>query len=76
MSFTQPGSASQNPTTKPSLEQPTIFNYINPATGQHVASLLPPEHPEMICLQAGLHVPQTRFGLLGEPPGYYPFVRH
>ena len=72
MSMNQAGSAPQKLTTKPSLEQPTIYNYVNPATGQHVASLLPPDHPEMICLQAGSHVQQTRFGLLGKSPGYYP----
>ncbi|KIM45500.1 hypothetical protein M413DRAFT_442162 [Hebeloma cylindrosporum] len=59
------GNVSQKMTAKPSVEQPTIYNYVNPVTGQHVASLLPPDHPEMVCLQAGSHVPQTRFGLLG-----------
>lgn len=72
MSVDQPGNASQKLTTKPSVEQPTIYNYVNPATGEHVVSLLPPDHPEMICLQAGLHVPQTRFGLLGKLRGCYP----
>ncbi|RDB16900.1 hypothetical protein Hypma_002420 [Hypsizygus marmoreus] len=45
--------------------QPMVHHYTDPATGQHVASLLPPNHPEMICLQAGAHVPQTKYGLLG-----------
>lgn len=39
---------------------------MNPATGERVASLLPPDHPEMVCLQAGGHVAQTRYGLLGQ----------
>ncbi|KAF8187510.1 hypothetical protein BJ912DRAFT_1143676 [Pholiota molesta] len=47
-----------------STPPPTIFHYINPATGERVVSLLPPNHPEMICLQQG-HVKETHFGLLG-----------
>ena len=43
-----------------------VYNYINAATGERIVSLLPPNHPEMICLQSGMHVPHTRFGLLGE----------
>lgn len=30
-----------------------------------ISTTLPPDHPEMICLQAGEHVRHTRFGLLG-----------
>ncbi|TFY65729.1 hypothetical protein EVG20_g5348 [Dentipellis fragilis] len=44
---------------------PMVYHYQNPITGDHVASLLPPDHPEMICLQEGAHVRQSRFGLLG-----------
>ncbi|KAJ6625878.1 hypothetical protein B0H10DRAFT_2001183 [Mycena sp. CBHHK59/15] len=44
---------------------PVVYHYQNPVTGEHVASLLPPNHPEMICLQVGEHVPQTNYGLLG-----------
>ncbi|KDR74975.1 hypothetical protein GALMADRAFT_518565 [Galerina marginata CBS 339.88] len=44
---------------------PTVYSYMNPRTGEHIASLLPPDHPEMICLQAGSHVPHTQYGLLG-----------
>ncbi|KAF4620860.1 hypothetical protein D9613_000184 [Agrocybe pediades] len=44
---------------------PQVYNYINPRTGEQVVSLLPPNHPEMICLQAGEHVPHTQYGLLG-----------
>jgi hypothetical protein len=49
----------------PSMSAPTLYNYVHPITQEHIASLLPPNHPEMICLQQG-HVPQTRYGLLGE----------
>jgi hypothetical protein len=60
---------SPNPshTTQPlSTTSPIIYNYIDPVSGERVVSLLPPDHPEMICLQSGSHVPLTRFGLLGE----------
>lgn len=43
----------------------TVFYYQDPRTGQRVASLLPPDHPQMVCLQAGEHVPETRYGFLG-----------
>lgn len=39
-------------------------HYVNPLTSEHIVSVLPPDAPEMICLQQG-HVKQTRFGLLG-----------
>ncbi|PFH53724.1 hypothetical protein AMATHDRAFT_54171 [Amanita thiersii Skay4041] len=42
-----------------------VYEYHNPRTGEHVTSLLPPDHPEMICLQQGTHVPRARFGILG-----------
>ncbi|KAH9969274.1 hypothetical protein BGW80DRAFT_638035 [Lactifluus volemus] len=44
---------------------PTVYYYEDPRTGQRVASLLPPDHPQMVCLQAGEHVPETRYGCLG-----------
>ncbi|KAF5325776.1 hypothetical protein D9611_000448 [Ephemerocybe angulata] len=44
---------------------PTVFYYNNPVTGERITSSLPPSHPEMICLQAGEHVPQTKYGILG-----------
>ncbi|KAF7361648.1 hypothetical protein MVEN_00508200 [Mycena venus] len=50
-----------------SSPNPVVYHYDNPITGEHVASLLPPNHPEMICLQAGEHVPYTNYGLLGSP---------
>jgi hypothetical protein len=49
----------------PSMPPTTVYHYTNPNTRQHVTSLLPPDHPEMICLQAGVHVPETKFGILG-----------
>ncbi|KAF8210555.1 hypothetical protein K438DRAFT_1665750 [Mycena galopus ATCC 62051] len=48
-----------------SSPNPVVYHYNNPITGEHVVSLLPPSHPEMICLQAGEHVPHTNYGLLG-----------
>jgi len=63
-----PESSSSTPshTTQPlSTPSPMVYNYINPVSGERVVSLLPPNHPEMICLQSGSHVPHTRFGLLG-----------
>ncbi|KAH7913462.1 hypothetical protein BJ138DRAFT_1124355 [Hygrophoropsis aurantiaca] len=49
----------------PIMHQPTVYHYMNPRTGDQLASLLPPDHPEMICLQQGGHVPQAKYGLLG-----------
>ncbi|KIJ68101.1 hypothetical protein HYDPIDRAFT_148404 [Hydnomerulius pinastri MD-312] len=49
----------------PTMHQPTIYHYQNPLTGDHLASLLPPDHPEMMCLQQGGHISQTKFGILG-----------
>ncbi|RDX55020.1 hypothetical protein OH76DRAFT_1397359 [Lentinus brumalis] len=53
----------------PSLQagQPAtvVYNYVNPLTGERVVSLLPPDHPQMLCLQQGGHVTTTKFGILG-----------
>ncbi|OJA13701.1 hypothetical protein AZE42_10414 [Rhizopogon vesiculosus] len=49
----------------PAMQQPTVYHYQNPMTGEHVASLLPPDHPEMVCLQQGGHINETKFGILG-----------
>lgn len=43
-----------------------VYHYVNPLTQEHVASLLPPDHPAMICLQSGEHVKHTKFGVLGQ----------
>lgn len=48
--------------------QATVFYYQDPRTGQRVASLLPPDHPQMVCLQAGEHVLESRYGFLGVLP--------
>ncbi|KAG1869735.1 hypothetical protein C8R48DRAFT_699578 [Suillus tomentosus] len=49
----------------PMVQQPIVYHYQNPLTGERIASLLPPDHPEMICLQQGAHVNETKFGILG-----------
>ncbi|KAG8680000.1 hypothetical protein FRC09_018567 [Ceratobasidium sp. 395] len=48
----------------PAMGTTPVYRYHNPTTGEVVTSLLPPDHPEMICLQQG-HVVQTRYGILG-----------
>lgn len=50
----------------PVMPQPRVYHYQNTATGEHLASLLPPDHPDMLCLQQGGHVPHTKFGILGK----------
>ena len=42
----------------------TVFNYVHPVTQQRITSLLPPDHPEMVCLQQG-HERSSTFGLVG-----------
>ncbi|KAI0704985.1 hypothetical protein C8T65DRAFT_577959, partial [Cerioporus squamosus] len=42
-----------------------VYNYVNPVTGERIVSLLPPDHPQMLCLQQGGHVTETKFGILG-----------
>ncbi|KAG1717832.1 hypothetical protein EDB19DRAFT_1921821 [Suillus lakei] len=49
----------------PMMQHPTVYHYQNPLTGEHIASLLPPGHPEMICLQHGGHVNETEFSIPG-----------
>ncbi|KAF7321716.1 hypothetical protein MKEN_00693000 [Mycena kentingensis (nom. inval.)] len=44
---------------------PVVFHYRNPRTGEEVHSLLPPDHPEIVCLQRGEHIPTSTFGFLG-----------
>jgi len=46
------------------FNSPNVYHYVNPSTSEHITSLLPPDHPEMICLQSG-HLTETKFGLLG-----------
>ncbi|KAG6917231.1 hypothetical protein DXG01_003345 [Tephrocybe rancida] len=40
---------------------PPVHHYVNSNTGEHVTSLLPPNDPEMICLQAGMHAYWLRY---------------
>jgi hypothetical protein len=47
------------------MQEPTVYHYQNPLTGERIASLLPPNHPEMICLQEGCHVNEAKYGILG-----------
>jgi len=42
----------------------TVYHYVHPVTQERVDTLLPPDHPEMQCLQYG-HIPKTRFGIAG-----------
>ncbi|KAL5507618.1 hypothetical protein ACEPAH_7074 [Sanghuangporus vaninii] len=42
-----------------------VYHYQHPVSGHVITTSLPPDHPEMICLQAGSHIRSTRFGLLG-----------
>ncbi|KAJ8588538.1 hypothetical protein M405DRAFT_934042 [Rhizopogon salebrosus TDB-379] len=49
----------------PMMQQPVVYHYQNPTTGEQLASLLPPDHPEMQCLQHGGHLNETKFGILG-----------
>ncbi|KAG7091010.1 hypothetical protein E1B28_010073 [Marasmius oreades] len=53
------------PNRIPNGLEPIVYHYTNPLTGDHVASLLPPDHPEMVCLQEGKHIPKSSFGILG-----------
>lgn len=55
----------------PMTQQPVVYHYQNPTTGEHLASLLPPDHPEMVCLQQGGHLNETKFGILGRDKWYY-----
>ncbi|EPQ57004.1 hypothetical protein GLOTRDRAFT_137448 [Gloeophyllum trabeum ATCC 11539] len=59
-------SSPYQPTSPPPFMPPTpVYHYVNPRTGEHIASLLPPDHPEMVCLQEGRHIAETRYGILG-----------
>ena len=56
-------------TTTPAYgtEPPRIYQYSNLLSDEQVASL-PPGHPQMACVQAGMHDLHTTFGLLGAFP--------
>lgn len=61
-SDTTPYAAVNIPTTQAGAV--TVYHYVHPVTQHRIDSLLPPDHPEMQCLQFG-HVPRTRFGVAG-----------
>jgi hypothetical protein len=42
-----------------------VYHYVHPQTGHAITSLLPPQHPAMVCLQRGAHEPVARYGILG-----------
>ena len=56
------------PPPPPSAQVPAtvVYNYVNPISGERIVSLLPPDHPQMVCLQQGGHVSTSKFGILGE----------
>ncbi|KAM5530757.1 hypothetical protein V8D89_015564 [Ganoderma adspersum] len=60
-----PAPGSPPPHAAGGLPATVVFNYVNPRTGERVVSLLPPDHPQMVCLQQGGHVTTSKFGLLG-----------
>lgn len=60
-----PAYAAAGPSQVPQMRPPMVYNYVNPHTGEVVVSLLPPHHPQMICLQEGGHEPKARYGILG-----------
>ncbi|KAF8326516.1 uncharacterized protein EI90DRAFT_3069485 [Cantharellus anzutake] len=44
----------------------TLYHFQNPETGDVVSTHLPPDHPAMICLQEGHHIPgPTYWGIVG-----------
>ncbi|KAI0745844.1 hypothetical protein C8Q76DRAFT_43102 [Earliella scabrosa] len=55
------------PPPPPSAQVPAtvVYNYVNPISGERIVSLLPPDHPQMVCLQQGGHVSTSKFGILG-----------
>ncbi|OCH92305.1 hypothetical protein OBBRIDRAFT_802688 [Obba rivulosa] len=59
------GSGTDTPLRTPSMPARPIYNYVNPNTGEHIVSVLPPDHPEMVCLQQGEHVTVTHYGWIG-----------
>jgi len=49
----------------PAMPSTSGYHYTNPVNQDHIISMLPPDHPQMICLQQGSHVRETKFGILG-----------
>ena len=50
----------------PTMPPARVYHYVNQINGNHITSLLPPDHPEMVCLQRGSHDEETKYGFLGE----------
>jgi hypothetical protein len=44
----------------PTMPSTRVYHYRNPVTAEEIVSLLPPNHPAMVCLQSGEHVPETK----------------
>ncbi|KLO11715.1 hypothetical protein SCHPADRAFT_998647 [Schizopora paradoxa] len=44
--------------------EPMVYQYRGTLTGEVITSPVPPDHPQMVCLQEG-HITNTKFGLLG-----------
>jgi hypothetical protein len=68
-----PHALQAGPSYAPRHDPTSVHHYVNPLTGEHVVSVLPPNHPEMVCLQEGRHIKRTRFGLLGMSLVIYDF---
>ncbi|KIY69542.1 hypothetical protein CYLTODRAFT_420605 [Cylindrobasidium torrendii FP15055 ss-10] len=62
--YTMPGPSNYHAQPVQAMGEPIVYRYQSSVTGETVMSLLPPDHPEMICLQSG-HLPHTNYGLLG-----------
>jgi len=60
-----PGPSSSYHPAPISGQTTTVYHYQNPRTGHTITSLLPPDHPEMICLQQGSHMTKSKFGIVG-----------
>lgn len=58
----------------PSMGPTPVYHYIHPITGDRVVSLLPPNDPKMVCLQEGVHVRETRYGILGASLPNSPYI--
>ncbi|KAI5119816.1 hypothetical protein M0805_006949 [Coniferiporia weirii] len=53
------------PSPNPQGTRGMVHHYQHPVTGHTIGTVLPPDHPEMLCLQEGRHIRASRFGILG-----------
>ncbi|KAI5121956.1 hypothetical protein M0805_002027 [Coniferiporia weirii] len=53
------------PSPSPQGARGMVHHYQHPVTGHIFSTVLPPDHPEMVCLQEGRHIRTSRFGILG-----------